>query len=56
MRWARYTVRTGIMKTPINLWSESLKGIDHLEDLEADETIILNWMLKYCGRIWPGFN
>jgi hypothetical protein len=35
---------------------ENLKGGDHLEDLDIDWRIILEWILgKYSGRLWTGF-
>jgi len=37
-------------------WTEHLKGRDHLEDLGADGTIILEWILRKLGRkLWTGF-
>jgi len=29
----------------IKFWSKSLNGRDHLEDLDVDERIILEWIL-----------
>jgi hypothetical protein len=35
---------------------ESLKGRDHLENLDVNERIILKWILmKYGGRVWATF-
>jgi hypothetical protein len=35
-------------------WSENLKGIEHLGDLDVDGRIILKWLLN-VGMIWIGF-
>jgi hypothetical protein len=35
---------------------KNLKGRDHLEDLDIDERIILEWILrKSHGKVWTGF-
>jgi hypothetical protein len=33
----------------VTFWSEALKGIGHLEDLDVDGMIVLRWI---CGIIW----
>jgi len=41
----------GEMEMQTKLWSENLKGRDHLEDIGIDEKIILEWILgKWGGR------
>lgn len=41
----------------IKLWSENLKGRDHLEDLDVDVRIILKRVLKKQGwRVSTGFS
>jgi hypothetical protein len=39
----------------IQIWLENLKGIGHLEDLDTDGRLILNGILKQCGRMLAGF-
>jgi hypothetical protein len=35
---------------------ENLKVRNHVEDIGADEKIILGWILgKQCGKVWTGF-
>jgi hypothetical protein len=37
------------------LWSENLKGRDHLKNLGADESIVLEWILeKKDEKFWTG--
>jgi len=37
-------------------WLENVKGRDHLEDLDVDGEITLEWILgKYGGMVWNGF-
>jgi hypothetical protein len=36
----------------IKLWSENLKGRDHIEDLGVDGTIILKSVLRKYGVDW----
>jgi hypothetical protein len=38
-----------------SIWSESLKGRDHLEDLGIDEDNIKNISNKYGRIAWAGF-
>jgi hypothetical protein len=38
-----------------NFWSENLKGKDHSGDLNVDEIMILEWMLRrQGGKVWTG--
>jgi hypothetical protein len=40
----------------INIWSESVKGRDHWEDLDIDGRINFGWILeKSGGKLWTGF-
>jgi hypothetical protein len=40
----------------IKVWSENLKVRSHLEDLEVDGRIILEWILgKNSGKMWNRF-
>jgi hypothetical protein len=41
LRWTGYVARMGIREMRTKFCLESLKGRDHLEDLGADERIIL---------------
>jgi hypothetical protein len=37
------------------LWSENLRVRDHLEDLDIEGRIILEWILgKFSGKVWTG--
>jgi len=45
MRWAEHTARMGEV-THTKLWSENLKGTDHLEDLGIDGNLILEWIVE----------
>ena len=37
-------------------WMETYEETDHLEDLDLDGTVKLNWIFKkYNGRVWAGF-
>jgi len=41
---------------PTTIQSGNLKGIDLLEDLDVDGTILLEWILeKEGGRLWSGY-
>jgi hypothetical protein len=33
---------------------EKINGRDHFEDLGAEWTITLIWILRYCCRFWTG--
>jgi hypothetical protein len=33
-------------------WSEDLKGRQHSEDLDVDESLISEWILGLCERIF----
>jgi hypothetical protein len=36
-------------------WSQNIYGRDHLEDLDIDGKIILEWILgKWGGKLWTG--
>jgi len=43
------------MKNAYKLWSENVKGRDHVEDTGIDERIKLRWILKYGMLMWAGF-
>jgi hypothetical protein len=37
------------------VWSENLEGRDHLQDLDINGKIMLEWILgKYGGKVWIG--
>jgi hypothetical protein len=42
---AEHVARMGEMRNVYKIWSEILKGRDHLEYLVADGRIILDWIL-----------
>jgi len=40
----------------VKCWSEHLDGEDHLEDINVDERVKLEWILeKRDGKMWTGF-
>jgi hypothetical protein len=41
MKWAENKLRIGELRNHATLWSEILKGREHLEDLGVDGRIIL---------------
>jgi hypothetical protein len=46
----------GERKLCAKFWLQSLKGRDHLKDISADGSILLNWILRKWGwRVWSGF-
>jgi hypothetical protein len=45
----------GEMRTVYKIWSENLKGRDHLEDLGLGGKIMLDWILRRrSGKVWIG--
>jgi hypothetical protein len=34
---------------------ENLKGRDHFEELDIDESILEGFLGKYGGKLWTGF-
>jgi hypothetical protein len=53
MRWARHTARMRQMINTYKLWSESLRGQDHIEDVYVGGSIILKWFYsKGCMKAW----
>jgi len=46
VKLAEHVVPMGQMTNEYKLWSENLKGIDNLEDLDIDKRIILKWILE----------
>jgi hypothetical protein len=49
-----FSLDLGKMYTKLSL--ENLKGRDHLEDLDINRMIILEWISnKHIGRVWIGF-
>jgi hypothetical protein len=42
----------GKMRTAPTFWLESLRGTDHLEDLDIDRRIILKWILGMEAMDW----
>jgi hypothetical protein len=45
MTWVGHVVRMGERRNRIKFWSETPEEIDHSEELEVDERIILEWIL-----------
>jgi hypothetical protein len=45
MRWVRHVARRGI-ELHAGFWRGNLRERDHLEDLDIDGRIILNWIFK----------
>jgi hypothetical protein len=46
LRWAGHVACKGEMRDATKFWSESLKGIDHLEDLSVDgKTVSEIWWM-----------
>jgi hypothetical protein len=43
--WAGYVARTGQIINAYTIFSEILKGRDHLDDVGVDGRIILKWIL-----------
>jgi hypothetical protein len=56
MECVRHAACMGEMRDALKFWWESLKGRDHLEDLDIDRRIILKCILgKYGVRMWTRF-
>jgi hypothetical protein len=44
------------MRMNTKFWLKNMKGRDHLEDLDIDRRIILEWILeKKEWKVWVGF-
>jgi hypothetical protein len=55
MRWSMHVARMGETRNAYNILVRKPKGGDHLEGLEGDGMIILEWILgKWGGRAWTG--
>jgi hypothetical protein len=46
MRWVGHIAYVGERKIHTVFWLECLKGREHLEDLDIDERITLEWILE----------
>jgi hypothetical protein len=55
MRWAGHVARVDYTRNRTILRLESVKGRDHLEDLDVDGRIVLKLILRKQGwRVWIG--
>jgi hypothetical protein len=53
---AGHVARTAEIRNAYRVWSEKLKGTDHLEDQDLDGRIILKLILMRLDvRVWTGF-